>query len=102
MISERYNNNGAKQCKINQPKRLRQDLQNLLNTIENSNIQNPAVLHTYNLLCDVEALLQRYETASRETLFVLDLMSNREDCCKYLIKLHQGVLNENVMAFDNK
>lgn len=96
MISERYDDNKANRYEIHRPKRLREDLQNLLNTIESSNIQNPAVLYTYNLLCDVEALLRRYETASRETLFVLDLMSNREDCCQYLRKLHQGVLNESI------
>lgn len=101
MNIDRYQDNSSSD-QYRQPKEVREDLKNLLNMVEHSNIQNPGAILTYNLLCGVEALLRRYETASRETLFAISLIQNREECCEYLVKLHSGVMKENICAAAGK
>jgi len=95
MNIDKYEDNDSDD-QYKRPQKVREDLKNLLNMVEHSNITNPGAVNTYNLLCRVEALLRRYETASRETLFAIRLMSNREECCNYLVRLHSCVMNESV------
>ena len=82
--------------KYQYPEQLRKDFRNLLNIMEHSVLGTPAAVGTYNLLCGIEALLNRYETVSKETLLADNIIENYEKCAEYLINLHKEAMHKEI------
>ncbi len=79
--------------KYQQPEQLRRDFRCLLDMVEHKKIKTPAAIQTYNLLCGIEALLNRYETVSKETLLIIEAFDNSQTSAKYLQHLHQDAMH---------
>ena len=86
----------AENSNYHQPQQLRDDFRRLLNTMAPMASKTHASLHVYNLLCGLEALLNRYETVSRETLFAMELIVEERELREHLYKLHAEVMNHQV------
>lgn len=92
--------------KLQNPEELRKEFHKLLASIDLVKLKSCSAINTYNLLCGVEALLCRYETISKETLLVLGVTDNWEQCKEYLVNLHkqavhQDLYNPKMIVIDN-
>lgn len=80
------------------PEVISEELQQIVDMMAGSDMQNKQTMCIYNILCGVCCLLKRYETVSRETLLAAALEEDDKELRKHISLLHKNALYQKLFV----